>query len=56
MMKRLNEAKSVLLDEVPRAEYDEKHEDGAICDPRGFLPTGKHRIFFSIIFIYFYSL
>ncbi|XP_019851006.1 PREDICTED: uncharacterized protein LOC109581386 [Amphimedon queenslandica] len=40
MMKRLNEAKSVLLDEVQRAEYDEKHEDGVICDPRGFLPTG----------------
>ncbi|XP_019862144.1 PREDICTED: uncharacterized protein LOC109590699, partial [Amphimedon queenslandica] len=40
MMKRLNEAKSVLLDEVQRAEYDEKHEDETIYDPKGFLPTG----------------
>lgn len=42
MMKRLNKAKSVLLDEVQRAEYDEKHEDEAICDPKGFLPTSKN--------------
>ena len=45
MMKKLNEAKSVLLDEVQRAEYDEKHEDGALCDPKGFLPTGRHAKF-----------
>ena len=49
MMKRLNEAKSVLLDEVQRAEYDEKHEDGVICDPKGFLPTGRYGIFFQHI-------
>ena len=45
MMKKLNEAKSVLLDEVQRAEYDEKHEDRALCDPKGFLPTGRHAKF-----------
>lgn len=41
IMKRLNDAKSVLLDEVRRAEYDEKIEgDETVCDPKGFLPPG----------------
>ena len=42
MMKQLNEAKSVLLDEGNRAEYDDKLEgEGATPDPKGFLPSGK---------------
>ena len=45
MMKQLNEAKSVLLDEGSRAEYDDKlEEEGAVPDPKGFLPTGKHHL------------
>ena len=42
MMKKLNEAKSVLLDEGNRAEYDDKLEgEGATPNPKGFLPSGK---------------
>ena len=41
VMKKLNEAKSVLLDEIKRAEYDDNlDEHGALCDPKGFLLSG----------------
>lgn len=42
VMKILNEAKAILLDEVRRLEYDDKLDGhGALCDPKGFLPNGN---------------
>jgi hypothetical protein len=42
IMKKLNKAKSVLLDEEARTEYDDTlDETNAVCNPDGFLPSGK---------------
>uniref|UniRef100_A0A1X7UF52 J domain-containing protein n=1 Tax=Amphimedon queenslandica TaxID=400682 RepID=A0A1X7UF52_AMPQE len=40
IMKKLNDAKTVLLDEVRRAEYDDRLEgDDTVTDPKGFYPV-----------------
>ena len=45
IMKRLNEAKTVLLNVERRSDYDDTlDEHGALCDPKGYLPSSGKNI------------